>query len=178
MALGRRSISWVLLTNGVASPECDRHNCLGPYVGNLMERFAGSVTDGIALMLSTEDHSVRNAVALDLAETSDPRVKEALISLIQRPMLENYRGTLVYALENFKCSDLAPLLLELVQTANFEVAAHAGIIIENTDNFPHEHLEMLVTGLLDTDSATTVEWRRDLVSDLVDTLRARDSQLG
>ena len=143
-----------------------------------MEPFTGSVTDGITLMLSTEDNSVRNAIAMDLAETGDLRVKEALISLIQRPTLKNYRGTLVYALENFKCPDLAPFLLELVQVGNFEVATHAGIIIENTDNFPREHLEMLVMGLLATASTTEVEWRRDLIIDLVDTLRARDPQLG
>lgn len=143
-----------------------------------MEPFTGSVTDGIAFMLSTEDNGVRNALAMDLAETGDLRVKDALISLIQRPTLTNYRGTLVYALENFKCSDLAPFLLGLVQLGNFEVAAHAGIIIEKTDDFPPEHLGMLVAGLADTAGATTVEWRRDLASDLVDTLLGRDSQSG
>ena len=79
---------------------------------------------------ATDNDFERNAVALDLTETGDQRVFDALVRLIQRPGLENRRGTLVYCLENFDCSPVADLLANLAETGNFEVATQAEIILE------------------------------------------------
>ena len=79
----------------------------------------------LQLLEATEDARERNALALELAETGDGRVFDCLVRLIQRPGLENRRGTLVYCLEGYDCSSVADLLANLVATGNFEVASQA-----------------------------------------------------
>jgi hypothetical protein len=78
----------------------------------------------------TDDHAERHSLALELSDTRDPRVFDALVQLIQRPELENRRGTLVYCLENYDCTSVADLLANLAETGNFEVAMQADIILE------------------------------------------------
>jgi HEAT repeat protein len=89
-----------------------------------------SLIENLRRLEATADALERNALALDLSETGDPRVFDVLVRLIKRPDLENRRGTLVYCLENFDCSSVADLLVNLVETGNFEVAAHAEIILD------------------------------------------------
>ncbi len=89
-----------------------------------------SLIENLRRLEATADALERNALALDLSETGDPRVFDVLVRLIRRHDLENRRGTLVYCLENFDCSPVADLLANLVETGNFEVAAHAEIILD------------------------------------------------
>ncbi len=88
-----------------------------------------------------------------------------------------FRHTLLYAVEDFKSSDLAPFLLELVQVAKFKTAGHAGTITGTTDNFLHEDLEVVLTGLFEAVRPTTVEGCRDVASEPIDTVRALDGSL-
>jgi len=78
----------------------------------------------------TDDDFERNALAMDLSDTRDPRVFDALVTLIKRSELENRRGTLVYCLENYDCSSIFDLLRGLAENGNFEVSAHAQIILD------------------------------------------------
>ncbi|NCP14735.1 MAG: hypothetical protein GW858_11320 [Sphingomonadales bacterium] len=78
----------------------------------------------------TDSHSERNSLALQLSDTKDPRLFRPLIELIQRPELVNNRGTLVYCLENYDCSPIVDLLVELAETGNFEVSAGAETILD------------------------------------------------
>jgi len=68
---------------------------------------------------------------MDLAESGDARVFDALVRLIQRPELENQRGTLVYCLEAYDCAPIADLLLHLSRTGNFEVRMQAEVILDD-----------------------------------------------
>ena len=79
---------------------------------------------------TTEDAVERNRLALDLADTRDLRVFQSLVKLIQLPDLENRRGTLVYCLEDYDCSPVTELLLNLVETGNFEVETQAEMILD------------------------------------------------
>jgi CRISPR/Cas system-associated endonuclease Cas1 len=88
------------------------------------------LVENLARLEQTNDHIERNKLALDLAETRDPRVFDALLRLIQRKDLENRRGTLVYCLENYDCSSVRDLLAHLAETGNLEVAAGAQLILE------------------------------------------------
>jgi hypothetical protein len=82
---------------------------------------------------STDDHAERHNLALELADTRDPRVFDVLVKLIQRPELENRRGTLVYCLENYDCSSIVEFLERLVATGNFEVASQAEMILDEQE---------------------------------------------
>jgi hypothetical protein len=55
------------------------------------------------------------------------------VSLINDPITQGNRGTLIYALEGFDCSKLLPLLTELVIIGNFEVSHQAFSVIESID---------------------------------------------
>lgn len=136
-----------------------------------MKAFTGSVEDGLALLLSTEDDFMRNHLAMDLAETGDVRVKDALIALIQRPELRNNRGTLVYALENYDCRDQALFLLELIRSGNFEVAGQATIIVKETVGFPADHVTLLLAELKKVAKTATEDWRHDFALCLLRALR-------
>ncbi|WP_066272520.1 hypothetical protein [Blastomonas sp. CCH3-E3] len=78
----------------------------------------------------TDSHLERNSLALELSDTRDSRVFQRLVELIRRPELVNNRGTLVYCLENYDCSSIVDLLVELAETGNFEVSAGAETILD------------------------------------------------
>jgi hypothetical protein len=87
------------------------------------------LTDKLRRLEATDDHVERHSLALELADTHDLRVFDTLVKLIQRPELENRRGTLVYCLENYDCSSVADLLVNLAENGNFEVAMQADTIL-------------------------------------------------
>jgi hypothetical protein len=89
-----------------------------------------AIAEKLQRIEETEDHAERHSLALELADTRDTRVFEALVRLIQRPELENRRGTLVYCLGNYDCSPIADLLMSLAKTGNAEVAMGANVILE------------------------------------------------
>ncbi len=78
----------------------------------------------------TEDHAERHSLALELADCPDPRVFNALVRLIQRPELEDRRGTLIFCLESHDCSSITSLLVDIATTGNFEASMQAEIILD------------------------------------------------
>ena len=79
----------------------------------------------------TTDHAERHSLALELAENPDRRIFDALVRLIQRPDLENRRGTLIYCLEVHDCSSITTLLRNIAKTGNFEAGMQAEVILDN-----------------------------------------------
>lgn len=88
------------------------------------------VADKLQRLEQTDDHSERHSLALELSDTRDPRVFNTLVRLIQRPELENRRGTLVYCLGNYNCFPVADLLVKLADTGNAEVVMGANGILQ------------------------------------------------
>jgi hypothetical protein len=116
----------------------------------------------LALLETTDDPGIRNQLAMDLAETRRPEVFEALLRLIRRPALVNHRGTLVYSLEGYDCSDNLPLLAELVATGNVEVALGASAILEALEQAPTEGIQRaraILTAAQASPSAGEPDWR-------------------
>ena len=133
-------------------------------VVNMDER---DISEKLQRLENTGDAGERNELAMHLAETGDMRVFDALLRLIQRPELENNRGTLVYSLEGYDCSSIVDVLANLVATGNFEVAAHAGIILEQTSIEP-DVAQRLIGRLENARSEIEQpEWRRDLIEDTI-----------
>ncbi|WP_018075791.1 hypothetical protein [Novosphingobium nitrogenifigens] len=79
----------------------------------------------------TCDHAERHSLALELADNSDPRIFNVLVRLIQRPDLENRRGTLIYCLEAHDCASIKALLEDIARTGNFEAGMQAEIILDD-----------------------------------------------
>lgn len=89
-------------------------------------------SDLLIKALKSQESSVRDSAAIELMDLGEVRAVEPLIQAIQVPESVNHRGTLVYALSAFDCSNYLSLLVELVLTGNYEVAAGAFSIIEET----------------------------------------------
>jgi hypothetical protein len=87
----------------------------------------------IEILQTTSEQATRNAAALGLRTLGDERALYTIVSLINDPITQGNRGTLIYALEGFDCSKLLPLLTELVIIGNFEVSHQAFSVIESID---------------------------------------------
>ena len=85
----------------------------------------------ITRLEETSDHAERHSLALELADNPDRRIFEVLVRLIQRPDLENRRGTLIYILEGHDCASITGLLEDIARTGNFEAGIQAEIILDD-----------------------------------------------
>ena len=81
--------------------------------------------------LSSNDSGLRDKSAIELMDIGNPIAVKPLIEAIKEPNNINHRGTLVYALSNFDCSEHLSFLVNLVLTGNFEVSTGAFQIIND-----------------------------------------------
>ena len=89
--------------------------------------------DALILDLESTDSSVRDKAAISLMDIGDKRAVLPLIQAIKKPENSNHRGTLIYALGAFNCLEHIKLLVNLVLTANFEVATGSFQILEKSN---------------------------------------------
>ena len=89
--------------------------------------------DALIIDLESTDSSVRDKAAISLMDIGDERAVLPLIKAIQIPENANHRGTLVYALSAFNCTAHIKLLVDLILTANFEVATGSFQILEQSN---------------------------------------------
>ncbi|GAB6988747.1 hypothetical protein JCM16418A_07970 [Paenibacillus pini] len=75
----------------------------------------------IEQLRTTENHLLRNQIALTLSDLKCQEVVDVIIELIQDPRTDGNRGTLIYALEPLNYLDHIDVLLNLCLTGNFEV---------------------------------------------------------
>ena len=74
--------------------------------------------------LISSNHKVRDQAVLDLIDIIE-KSKNILIKQITKKKNINNRGTLVYALNNFNCSENFSLLFDLLLDGNYEVFMEA-----------------------------------------------------
>ena len=113
------------------------------------------------------DTNIRNALALKLAETQNPKVLETLLRLIKKPELENKRGTLVHCLQYYDCNLFFETLIELIVTGNWEVTHEAAGIIAQARNIEYNHVQRMTICFLEcVQNENTEEWRTELMESL------------
>lgn len=126
---------------------------------------AGDLLDKLK---TTRSGAERDALALQLADRGRPEVKHALIDLIDRPELENERGTLVHCLGQYDCSDRISWLVELVCRGNWEVAHEAMDILQDIESSHGDDVKRGYDLLLATrDASVQDDWRAGLVDELL-----------
>ena|ERR1700754_54582 len=121
----------------------------------------------LVLLESVSDASVRNALALRLAETKRPEVLAVLLKLIDRPDLADARATLVHCLGFYDYSAYFELLVNLVAQGNWEVAHEAHGLLSSIDNLSGDEVSHgfeLIERLMREDIPD--DWRRELLRDL------------
>jgi HEAT repeat protein len=79
----------------------------------------------LRVLESTGDPLLRNAIALELSDRQVPDLFPALARLLQDERTLRSRGTLLYALSRYDCSQVLPLLVELFATGGVEVRVEA-----------------------------------------------------
>jgi hypothetical protein len=89
------------------------------------------LTKKIKRLEETSDHAERHSLALELADNPDRRIFDVLVGLIQRPQLQNRRGTLIYCLEAHDCASITELLENISMNGNFEAGMQAEIILDD-----------------------------------------------
>jgi len=128
---------------------------------------AGDLLDRLK---TTQSGAERNALALQLADSARPEVKHALIDLIDRPELENERGTLVHCLGRYDCSDRLSWLVALVCRGNWEVAHEAMDILQDIESSHGDDVKRGYALLLATrEAGVQDDWRASLIDELLST---------
>lgn len=78
------------------------------------------------------DHQRRDVLAITLGDLQYQAARDVLIDLIFKPELSMHRGSLVYALEHFDCSEHYQKLVPLLFTqGNFEVRMNMYGVMES-----------------------------------------------
>ena len=123
----------------------------------------------IEMLQKTNEPAIRNAAAVGLRELGDERALDPIVLLINDPITESNRGTLIYALEGFNCRQLLPFLVELVITGNFEVSHQAFSVIESIDvKIDSETLNICIQKV--KNALLKDDVKADLLEDLIDLL--------
>jgi HEAT repeat protein len=82
---------------------------------------------------NTEYGSIRNAIALALAlaDIGDPCFISTIIELLQDPKTLGNRGTLVFSLMEYDCSEYVEVFIDGLINGNYEVRWVSSDLIEN-----------------------------------------------
>jgi hypothetical protein len=87
----------------------------------------------LEVLAGTDDHALRDALALALSDLDEERLLPVVAGLLSDPKTAGHRGTLLYALEPFDCRPILRQLVELAVTGAFEVSRQALLRIESIE---------------------------------------------
>jgi hypothetical protein len=98
--------------------------------GTWQSKIKAAVPILIRFLKSTENHRIRNSIAIALSDIGDEEAVNPLMEIINDPKTLGYRGSLLYALKPFNCSAHLETLVHHLLTGNFEVQANTYELIE------------------------------------------------
>jgi hypothetical protein len=87
----------------------------------------------LAEFAKATDYATRDRLALNLADTMEDEAKAALVKALRDPSTSGHRGTLVYALMHFNCTDIVPELVESIISGSYEECEHGVAILHGLD---------------------------------------------
>jgi hypothetical protein len=106
---------------GIAEPALDK-----------LVRIGGDeVLEFFISFLAGTDVLLRSRASIGLHDLGDSRAVEPLMKAILKKENENYRGTMVYALDTLDCPDLLPQLFDLLFYGNAEVKMGAASVLDH-----------------------------------------------
>lgn len=121
---------------------------------------------------STDNHLLRNAIALALSDIGSSEAIEPLINMIRHPKTKGYRGTLLSALEPFDYSAHFEMLVDFLYEGNFEVSRKSLILIEAIiKNIPDEIRQRCITKI--RNEIESLEEKIDFLSESLDVFTER-----
>lgn len=117
------------LEEKINNDEIDEAICI---VEQIAERkFEKAVPFLIEQLESTDNHLLRNAIAIALSDIGSEEAVEPIIRMLKHPKTKGFRGTLLAALEPFDYSTYWDTLVDFMCEGNFEVSRKSLILIES-----------------------------------------------
>ena len=97
---------------------------------------------------TTNNHLLRNAIALALRDIGSQKAVEPIIEVLNNPKTLGYRGTLLYALEPLDYTKHIELLIDFIIQGNFEVSRQSLLLIESiSSHISDETLQKCISKL-------------------------------
>lgn len=124
----------------------------------------------IKILSETDDTVLRNAIALALSDIGDVSAVKPLIILIEDPKTNGKRGTLLYALQSFDCSQYIDLFIKLLLEDSFEASRESFILIEKNMNKLSEIEKQKYKEKIET-AISNIEAKLNLLTDLFNTFK-------
>lgn len=124
----------------------------------------------IKLLIETDNHELRNSIAITLADMGDSAAVEPLIALLENPKTVGYRGSLIYALESLDCSNYIEKIVPFLCDNSFEVRRQAYLLLESmAHNIPGPIKQQCIQLL--EESLDQLQDKIELVSESLDLLK-------
>jgi hypothetical protein len=101
-----------------------------PALDELVRIGGDEVFNFFVSFLDGTDVLLRNRASIGLHDLADSRAVEPLMRAILKKENENYRGTMVYALDTLDCPHLLPQMFDLLFYGNAEVKMGATSILD------------------------------------------------
>jgi len=112
------------------------------------KNYIESVSFLIQQLETTNNHVLRNKIALTLSDMACDDVVAPIINLLNDPKTLGYRGTLLYALSPFDYSPFADVLLGFLVTGNYEVRHNSFSLLEPIiKKIPNELMEKYIVDI-------------------------------
>jgi len=92
-------------------------------------------------LIYTDNHIVRNKIAIVLSDMGCQEAVEPIISLLRDPKTMGNRGTLLYALEPLNYTEHFDLLFEMLLNGNYEVSRQSFILLERAKDSISQNLK-------------------------------------
>ncbi|KOO46024.1 HEAT repeat domain-containing protein [Priestia koreensis] len=124
----------------------------------------------IEFLKSTDNHRLRNSIALTLSDIENEIAVEPLIEMINDPKTLGFRGSLLFALKPFDCSSHLETLIYHLLSGNFEVQMEAYQLIEeniHSDLSDDVILKCIIKVKKELDE---IERKKEILSDALDLL--------
>ncbi|MDQ1146124.1 tetratricopeptide (TPR) repeat protein [Bacillus sp. SORGH_AS 510] len=124
----------------------------------------------INYLKSTENHRIRNAIALALSDIGDEKAVKPLIEMINDSKTLGYRGSLLYALKPFDCSAYLETLVYHLLTGNYEVQLNSFELIEENINSSISDEVLLNSILKVKNELDEIERQKEIFTDALEIL--------
>ncbi|MFD4707950.1 HEAT repeat domain-containing protein [Gottfriedia sp. NPDC058432] len=126
----------------------------------------------IEYLKSTDNHRIRNSIAIALSDIGSKKAIEPLIEMINDPKTLGNRGSLFYALKAFDCSAHLETLVYHLLTGNFEVQANTFQLIEENINSDINDEVLSKCILKVKEELNELERQKDILSDALEMLKS------
>jgi HEAT repeat protein len=124
----------------------------------------------ISYLISTENHRIRNSIAIALSDIGDKIAVKPLIEMINDPKTMGYRGSLLYALKPFDCSSHLETLVNHLMTGNYEVQLNSYELIEENIKSPISDEVLLNPISKVKNKLKEIERQKEILTDALDIL--------